>query len=84
MDNVVGGAPIVCKQWRAPPTLLSVSGFPAEMPTVTDSPYLFRFFYPSYGVTVIGIRLRGKKYNYLYCVYMCVCVCVMCVVYCYL
>ena len=27
VDNEVGGAPIVCKQWRALPTLLSVSSF---------------------------------------------------------
>ena len=51
----------------------------AEMPTVTDSQYLFRFCYPYYGVTVIGKKLREKttkslqQYtNYLYCVYVCV------------
>ena len=26
-DNEVRGAPIVCKQWRAPPTVLSISSF---------------------------------------------------------
>ena len=39
VDNEVRGAPIVCKQWRAPPTLLSVSIFRRPWPYLLYQPH---------------------------------------------
>ena len=60
---------VILVNWFSGKWYLSTRIMNTEMPTVTDSPYLFRFSYSNYGVTVTIKRLRKKQLPYMYIVY---------------
>ena len=62
-DNEVGGAPIVCRQWRAPPTFLSVSSF--RRPRFERYKYNYRRLSVSLGFFRFGMSTSELVRDYV-------------------